>query len=91
MGRRTSPDPKVRVSLSLRKSTVENLERLTPKDSTVGIELSKAVESKFGKDAKKTRLVVGGPRSVPVRDPAGRTVGVKRAEDFGSRLKGSKK
>ena len=42
-------DPKVRVSLSLRRSTVEAIQQALKEGESVGRALSAAVESKYGR------------------------------------------
>lgn len=43
-----SDDPKVRVSLSLRRSTVESIVKALKEGESVGRALSAAVEAKYG-------------------------------------------
>ncbi len=48
MARPKSSDPKVSVTLSLRRSTVERIAGLLPEGQTVASNLSMAVEQKYG-------------------------------------------
>ncbi len=48
MARPPSDDPKQRVSLSLRRSTVARIEERLTEGQTIGMALSAAVEAKYG-------------------------------------------